>query len=80
METNNVTVRMKQKTLSCNRVFVSPHPARALKEKIHLMVALPKLSNQDRELHKEEVLSAHAHIESRSLLVAAMSRNCHLKW
>ena len=55
----------------------SPHlsfpllmPAHAVKEKRHFLVSLPTLSNQDRELNKEAVLSAHEYTESRILLFA----------
>ena len=37
---------------------VSPPPTHAVKEKMNVLVSLPSLSNQDREHHKEAVLSA----------------------
>ena len=42
----------------------------AVKEKIHFLVSLPTLSNQDRELCKEAVLSAHDQAESRVLFTS----------
>ena len=41
--------------------------------KRHFLVCLPTLSNQDRELHKEAVLTAHERAKSRVLLFAAVS-------
>ena len=38
-----------------------------------MLVSLPTLSNQDRELQKEVVLSACEHADSRILLFAALS-------
>ena len=37
---------------------VSPSPAHVVKEKRNVLLSLPTLSNQDRELHKDMVLSA----------------------
>ena len=51
----------------------SPPSTHAAKEKIHVLVSLPTLSSQDRELQKEAVLSVHGCTESRILLSAALS-------
>ena len=51
-------------------IHVSPPPLMQETEKIHFLVSLPTLSNQDRELHKEVALSANEHAESRILLFA----------
>ena len=49
----------------------------AVKEKIHFLVSLPALSNQDRELHKEAVLSASEHQRAgSSCLLSAITAAC----
>ena len=50
-----------------------PINAHAEKKKLDFLVFLPTPPNHDKELHKEAVLSAHEHAESRILLFAAMS-------
>lgn len=55
----------------------SPPSTRAVEEKIHVLVSLPILSNQERELQKEAVLSPRGCTESRILQFAALSRDYH---
>ena len=50
------------------------------KEKINVVVSLPTLSNQDGELHKEAVLSAHEGAGSRMLLFATMDGDYRVMW
>ena len=54
---------------------VSSPPAHAVQEKIHFVVSLSSLSNDDRYFYKDVVLSAHEHTESRTaerILTAAL--------
>ena len=67
--------QMKQKKKK-KETQVSPPPAHAVQEKIHFLISLPTLSNQDRDLHKGVLLSAPEYTESSILLFAAV----HEQW
>ena len=60
-------------------IQVSPHPAQAIKEENNFLVSLPTLSNQDRELHKVAVLSAHECTISKILLFASLPASYMVK-
>ena len=68
---SNETKKKKKKETQ-----VSPPPAHAVQEKIHFLISLPTLSNQDRDLHKGVLLSAPEYTESSILLFAAV----HEQW
>ena len=52
---------------------MSSNPAHLVKQKEIVLVSLPTLSNQDRELYNKEVLSGCECSESRILLFGAVS-------
>ena len=61
---------------------IFPPPARAVKGKRNVLVSLSTLSNQNRELYKEVVLSVRECAESRTLLLASslvIIHNIHIK-
>lgn len=61
---------------------IFPAPARAVKGKRNVLVSLSTLSNQNRELYKDVVLSVHECTESRTILFAAslvIIHNIHIK-
>ena len=53
---------------------MSPSPTHAIKEKINILVSLLILSSQDRELHREAVLSQPT--ESRIFMLTDCSGHC----